>query len=143
MIVTYLPSPHVRVLDLARTHTHHTHTGILLQVWRLEPGGQDSLPGHVFDELPGAVAQASNSRQTHSDAGFEHLPALTSFRVFAASWTTQHDLHRMAEMAAALGEDADAAHYAGLLEKLKPEWHAAFWDPETQRYSTGATRGRP
>ena len=43
----------------------------------------------------------------------------------------------MAEMAAAIGEHDDAAHYSTLLAKLKPEWHKAFWSPATASYSTG------
>jgi alpha-L-rhamnosidase len=54
-----------------------------------------------------------------------------------SSMSFLHDVHRMTEMATALGETSDATHYRALLAKLKPEWHSAFWDPTSKSYSTG------
>ena len=54
-----------------------------------------------------------------------------------SSMSFLHDVHRMAEMAAAIGEESDAKHYRDLLGKLKPEWHEAFWSANTSAYSTG------
>ena len=55
----------------------------------------------------------------------------------SASASFIHDVARMAELSAAIGEGADAARYSGLLRKLKPEWHAAFWDPVAMHYGAG------
>jgi alpha-L-rhamnosidase len=44
-----------------------------------------------------------------------------------SSMSFLHDVHRMAEMATALGKHTDADHYRSLLIKLKAEWHTAFW----------------
>lgn len=43
----------------------------------------------------------------------------------------------MAEMAVAIGEAEDALHYRSMFDKLRPEWHAAFWNPKTGMYGAG------
>lgn len=48
-----------------------------------------------------------------------------------------HDLRRMAEMAIAIGETADALYYRSMFDKLRPEWHVAFWNPKIGMYDAG------
>lgn len=60
----------------------------------------------------------------------------TSCHITAAA-SFLHDLIHMADIAAAAGDAAAAAKYRARLQELKPEWHAAFWDPINKVYGTG------
>jgi alpha-L-rhamnosidase len=60
----------------------------------------------------------------------------TDCRITAAA-SYLHDLEHMAELAAALGEAADAAAFAARLAARRLEYHAAFWSPALGLYGAG------
>jgi hypothetical protein len=60
----------------------------------------------------------------------------TSCHVTAAG-SFLHDVLRMSELAAAVGEVADAARYSALLDTLRHDYHRAFWNNNTQQYDAG------
>jgi hypothetical protein len=64
-------------------------------------------------------------------------PVIKTACQITSSFSFLHDCQRMVDMATALGETADALHYTNLLIRLKPEWHAAFWDETIQAYGAG------
>jgi hypothetical protein len=61
----------------------------------------------------------------------------TSCHITAAA-SYLHDLEHMVELAAALGEAADAAAFAATLATRRVEYHAAFWNRSLGLYGAGS-----
>ena len=101
--------------------------------------------GVVRDHWPTLKLYLSMLESKYKQGGIAHYfckygdwnPVVHTPCQVTSSASFLHDLQRMTEMATALGEQEDAEHYGGLLAKLKPEWHQAFWSANTSSYSTG------
>ena len=62
----------------------------------------------------------------------------TITHITAAAAVVQNHVE-VAEMAAATGRADEAAHYAALAERLKAQYHSAFYDPAGQVYGDGTS----